>query len=106
MTAATVGRFCRARARLIGAHVNSAEDSGSEKVQQFCAMCDRVKSPPQAPPEAPAGGEENFAVSSGFKLDINGFYVGGISTLTFGMCMIPDHPRGLPRTVSPWLYVG
>ena len=38
-------------------------------------LCDRVKSPPQAPPEAPAGGEENFAVSSGFKLDINGFYV-------------------------------
>ena len=34
-----------------------------------------MKSPPQAPPEAPAGGEENFAVSSGFKLDINGFYV-------------------------------
>ena len=22
------------------------------------------------------------------------------STFTFGMCMIPDHPRGLPRTVS------
>ena len=35
----------------------------------------RVKSPPQALPEAHAGGEENFAVSSGFKLDINGFYV-------------------------------
>ena len=32
--------------------------------------------------------------------------VGGISTVTFGMCMMHDHPRGLPRTVSPWLYVG
>ena len=28
--------------------------------------CDKRKSPPQAPPEAPAGGEENFAVFSGF----------------------------------------
>ena len=26
--------------------------------------CDQGKTPPQAPPEAPAGGEENFAVSA------------------------------------------
>ena len=49
--------------------------SGLRIRKRAAGLCYRVKSPPQALPEAPAGGEENFAVSSGFKLDINGFYV-------------------------------